>query len=351
MLKRCFAAGLVLMVAGTAFAQNEKPAKPEKTTEKQPEIKALKLGDRAPQLTIEKWVKGEPVTGFEKGKVYVVEFWATWCGPCVASMPHMTELQSKYKSKGVTIIGVSSTDTRGNTLEKVEKMVKDKGDDKMGYSVAWDKERSTNEAYMKAAGQGGIPCAFLINQEGKVAYIGHPHYLDEPLEKVVAGKWDIEAGNKAIKDKQEQEAKEQQKQAEKQEANLKIVEEYKALLEDGKTDAAYQKVRDRVDSDFKDDAQSLNAVAWFLVDPQIKVAKPDLDLALKAAKRAVELTEESRPDILDTYALVVFRRGDAKRALELEKKAISLLPEGMPATARKEYEDRLKEFQNAVDKK
>ena len=74
---------------------------------------AAELGDPAAQLKYLKWVKGEPVR-IKKGSIYIVEFWATWCGPCKVSIPHLTEMQAKYKDKGVTIIGVSD--------EKIEKV-------------------------------------------------------------------------------------------------------------------------------------------------------------------------------------------------------------------------------------
>src|SRR5262245_57999250 len=96
----------------------------------------LVAGAPAPTLAVEKWVKGAPVQEFAKGKVYVVEFWATWCPPCIASMPHLSELQRTYKDKGVTIIGMTSIDSRGNDLAAVEKMVADKGAG-MDYTVAW----------------------------------------------------------------------------------------------------------------------------------------------------------------------------------------------------------------------
>ena len=65
----------------------------------------LKVGDAAPKLEVKSFVKGEPVKEFEAGKTYVVEFWATWCGPCKVSIPHLTELQKKYPE--VPFIGVS----------------------------------------------------------------------------------------------------------------------------------------------------------------------------------------------------------------------------------------------------
>src|SRR4051812_3305632 len=49
-------------------------------------------GDPAPSIHVAKWLKGQPVIDIKKGQFYVVEFWATWCGPCIQSIPHLTEL-------------------------------------------------------------------------------------------------------------------------------------------------------------------------------------------------------------------------------------------------------------------
>jgi len=86
---------LVLLVAGAAIPMAARAA-----------TATLKVGSDAPPVAVVKWFKGTPVDTLEKGKVYVVEFWATWCGPCKMSIPHLTEMAHKYGDK-VTFVGVS----------------------------------------------------------------------------------------------------------------------------------------------------------------------------------------------------------------------------------------------------
>jgi len=149
---------------------------------------SAELGDPAAPLQIAQWVKGKSVDlAAGKGKkIFVVEFWATWCGPCRASIPHLTEMQKKFKDKNVVFIGVS--DEEAATVKKfVEKM-----GDKMDYTVVVDKDRKTSKGYMTAYEQGGIPTAFIVDKEGRVVWLGHPMGdLEKSLEQVVAGKFDL----------------------------------------------------------------------------------------------------------------------------------------------------------------
>ena len=94
----------------------------------------LTIGDQAPAISVSKWIKGDPVDRLDPKKTYVVEFWATWCGPCRVSIPHLTELQKKYKDKGVTFLGVSVWE---QDQDAVAPFVKEMGD-KMNYTVAMD---------------------------------------------------------------------------------------------------------------------------------------------------------------------------------------------------------------------
>ncbi len=125
-----------------------------------------KLGDAAYPLAGLTWVKGAPVT-IAPGKVYVVEFWATWCPPCRKSIPHLTELAKKYADR-VVFIGVSDED-----VATVKPFVADLGD-QMDYNVAVDTAGKVIDGYMAAFGQGGIPTAFIVDAQSRVVWLGHP---------------------------------------------------------------------------------------------------------------------------------------------------------------------------------
>jgi thiol-disulfide isomerase/thioredoxin len=155
-------------------------------TAPQPAKGLLGIGDAAPKLTVKEFVKGKAVTQFERGKIYVVELWATWCPPCRQTIPHLTKLQKKYQD--IAIIGVSVSEDPANVKPFVEEM-----GEKMDYRVATDQEDAMAKNWLQAAGQNGIPAAFIVNGDGKIAWIGHPAAMDEPLEKIHAGKWDLKA--------------------------------------------------------------------------------------------------------------------------------------------------------------
>jgi thiol-disulfide isomerase/thioredoxin len=140
----------------------------------------LRVGDNAPVLDVEHWIKGDPVTSFEPGQCYVVEFWATWCPPCKDSMPHLTKLQ-KELGEQVVIIGLSdeSLDVAKTFLDQPEWA------ERTQYTLGTDPDRSVFKEYMDAAKQRGIPTSFLVNGEGKIEWIGHPTMMDRPLKKML----------------------------------------------------------------------------------------------------------------------------------------------------------------------
>lgn len=374
------AAGLAagLVVAGGALGQPDggKPAEPPATKAEPPKAEPakgakLKVGDKAPELAIETWVKGDPVTGFEKGRVYVVEFWATWCPPCRESIPHLTEMAKAHKKDGVTFIGVTSTD---KDLETVKKFV-DKMGDKMDYTVAVDKgsfakKATMNETWMEAAEQDGIPTAFIVDKDQKIAWIGHPmDGLDKVLGQVVAGKFD--AKKHAEDQAKKQKAMDELRSAlmgEEWEKATKLLDEMIAaggdsakmfsmikfqMLLMGKKDAAAasKHAEAMLTGILKDDAEGLNQVAWTILDAP-GVEKRDFDLALKIAQKACELSKHENGMILDTLARAYFEKGDLAKAVEWQTKAVEKAngPEEMKAEM-KETLEKYKAEQAKKDKK
>jgi cytochrome c biogenesis protein CcmG, thiol:disulfide interchange protein DsbE len=120
------------------------------------------LGKAPPPLVVKKWLTPEPKTD---GKFVLVDFWATWCGPCRQSIPHLNQLQAKFKDQ-LVVIGLSD-----ETEAEVRKMKSPK----MNYAVGIDPSNTTG----RAMSVRGIPHAIIIDPKGIVRFEGHPNYLNE----------------------------------------------------------------------------------------------------------------------------------------------------------------------------
>jgi thiol-disulfide isomerase/thioredoxin len=313
----------------------------------------LNIGDAPPPLALSSWIKGEKIDNFDPHKTYVVEFWATWCGPCKASIPHLTELAHQYKDKGIQFIGV---DIWEDDAKLVQPFVDEMGE-KMDYSIALDtvaenaksRDGTMAKTWMAAAYEEGIPTVFVI-RDGRIAWIGDPMDLDDPLEKITSDRWDLaEMAKKRLTDKEVERkfmtaankirtpysAKDYQ-------ATLAAIDEvvkdnpdledkfigykFASLCNGGDIDAGLEVGRQMLEK-FNDNAGALNSKFWDVIDPdRVDQVDPRVaQLALKAAQRAVELTNERVPYILDTLAETQFRTDDPAAAVITEQKAIDLM--------------------------
>ncbi|GEM_PF-1479814 len=204
-----FSAFLAVTVSGLAYASPSGQVS---------QASALKPGDPAPGIKAALWIKGAPVNSFRKGRIYVLEFWATWCGPCRASIPEVTKVAAAYKD-AVTVIGVNVWEGSGSTTPTEEKearldawvkrFVTSMGP-QMDYTVCRDtRDGLMARTWLEAAGITGIPATIVVDREGRVAWIGHPLDLGKTLKAMVDGTFSLEQAAPAKASKEETDRKEE----------------------------------------------------------------------------------------------------------------------------------------------
>lgn len=268
----------------------------------------------------------------------------------------------------MTIIAVSKEDPN-NSLEQVRKMTADKGDT-MGYTVAFDDAGKTYADYMTAAGQRGIPTAFLVDKTGKIAYIGHPANMDIPMARVANGTWDPVKGPE---DMQAMTAMRNKIASGARSVNAENAAELLGLVRDftkrwpevaGSLNSAKYSIlvaagehaeagvlgRELVQEAIHNkDSGTLNQIAWGIVDPEVKAKHRDISLALWAAEVAANLSEHKDAAILDTLARAHFWIGGIERAIQIQEQAVELTAtDKRYASMAKGIEAALKEYREAL---
>jgi thiol-disulfide isomerase/thioredoxin len=312
-----------LAIAGSAFAQD-----PEK----------LKVGSQAPEAMNEhvEFIQGDSFGAFSRDNVYVIEFWATWCGPCKQSIPHINKIHRELAPKGLVVVGVSD-----ETPEKVRPFVKQMGAT-MSYPVVVQKkdDQFMKEKWMKAAEQNGIPCAFVVNRAGKVVFIGHP--MDPEFERAarlsVANRYDPELFKRV--DETVTEARRVAKMRDWRQAQSlyeKAIDEDPVTLLDygfelwrmlkdqaGDQKAAEASVRGLVDKVSKDKYALIEATNYLATATDVK--SRDLDAAQYAADKLKSLAGTSDPQAMSAIAAVAAARGDWATAADMQYDAWMAAP-------------------------
>ncbi len=373
--------------------QPDRPRSPKPPADPPADEVTLRIGDAAPPITVAKWLKGEHVEQFQKGKTYIVEFWATWSSACIEAIPRLTEVQKAHKDVSVLSICTWEFDPT-----KAEAFVAQREGD-IGYAVALDEpqgpapkgengekgpgstEGRMATAWLTAAGYSEIPTIFIVGPDGKIAWIGGPGdengAMEKVLSQVLAGKWDLARAAAADRNRTALKPLYREymaaKRADDADAQLAAIDKILAidpsaydptvngaapliatrfnllLLDKKDPDAAYAYAAQAIDGIAKDKPAALNNIAWTIVDPQgPEISRRDLKLALKAATRADELLEHKDAAVLDTLAKVYHDQGDLPKAMEIQEKAAAL---SVGTPFEKEITSRLEQYKDEAAKK
>jgi thiol-disulfide isomerase/thioredoxin len=136
------------------------------------------------ELAFTEAITGKPVSmSHLKGKVIVVDFWATWCGPCVAEMPHMKELYGQWKNKGVEFIGVSldAPEDKGG-LDDLKKFVAE-------HKIEWPQYyqgKGWESEFSSSWGIDSIPALFVVDADGNLFSTNARGKLEEMVPELIA---------------------------------------------------------------------------------------------------------------------------------------------------------------------
>lgn len=268
--------------------------------EKKTAQRRLTIGDVAPPITVSSWMKGKGATTFLSGKTYVVEFWATWCAPCLEGMPHLSELQTQFGEE-VLVLGITNEDE--DTIKRF--LARSSGeasawDDVVTYAIGIDDGRNTFRSYMEKSGDIGIPKAFIVGPDGYIEWIGQPMRLDEPLAKVVRGEWDRVAAR---------------------ELYTKLLRTV-ILRREGHTAELEELQLEIAREQWNDASVLMDLAAAIASSPEPR----DLELALRAAKRANRLTNSQDAIALRTLAWVHYEREELASAITWQKQATQARP-------------------------
>lgn len=353
-------------------------ASPEKK-----ENKTAAPAEALPTLSLEGlpevWLQGTPVKEWEKDKVYIFEFWATWCGPCLAAMPHMEQLHQAFKDNPrMQIIGVNVMDRK--TPEALKEFIKNRPTP-LNYTMAVDVDgKKTREKWLEPLKVNGIPHAFAV-KNGRLIWRGHPAQLSEKTMQAMlkpdfsaaslpakgpdagAHEWqryretsqkvrelvekDGKQGAQALLKQVQDSGKFPQDQV----IQLKMIP-FLVLAGQGKFEEA-QSVLNDVSKEYPDDYRVQIDIAGTLMEGKsVPAGKMDAALVERCLNRCIEISRKSNKEASLPWRMMAElreRQGNMKEALQDMEKALSLTSISRAWTKLQKLSGTTETFQSLMD--
>jgi thiol-disulfide isomerase/thioredoxin len=297
-----------------------------------------KIGEKAPAVTVAEWITEKPpALPGDKGAdqhVFLVEFWATWCPPCLKSIPHLAELQKKHRKAGLLILGISNEEPA-----TIKGFIKSKM--KMPYFVGQDDDMKTTSVWTDDIQT--IPHAFLVNKSGAVVWNGNPldmDVMDKVIEQVLAGKYDLEAAKNTAATEEKFKTLLMELNAARathdEKEIFKVLDRMIALrphelhpylikresLREFNREGEIAEMEAKIEAAFRDDASSLRFLVQIEQNKDLTERNPGL--MLRCVVRANELAQGRDPDTLAALAYVQCELGMVDAAIQSQTQAVAL---------------------------
>ena len=158
MKTRCLILCIIIAFTGNTFAQKD-----------------ITVGERAPELVITDYIQNVPLDKSVRNKYILLEFWATWCAPCLGAVPHLNELQDKYKNRE-DILVFSMTYEEPEKVKNTLKRINFKT------TVVSDQTKKTLQNFGVETKEGiTVPRTVLIDNKGIIKWVGNPYHLTDSI--------------------------------------------------------------------------------------------------------------------------------------------------------------------------
>jgi thiol-disulfide isomerase/thioredoxin/plastocyanin len=299
-------------------------------------------GEKAPHLGGGQWIQGEPIKTFETGRIYVLEFWSTWCAACIAPIDHLNKLAHRYENDATFIaIHIWPRDSAPRPSEFL-KMRRAAKNSEYEFSIVEDVDGVLAEAWMDATQNGGLPTAMIIDRNSRLAWFGHSKDIDNPLKQIIEGTYDSTSAvgimnRKILVGRMANESGEAIRAGNYEKGMALMLEALRAdpgtvvewipstyghLLHASKSkEVAASFVRKVLETKEGENADLIVGFAQMILVGQSS-ERCDLILALELAEKADAITRSQDPDILSTLARVRARMNDLSGAMTAIRLAI-----------------------------
>jgi alkyl hydroperoxide reductase subunit AhpC len=282
------------------------------------------IGEPAPPLNVNEWIKGQPVEVKPGTNIYVVEIWNTTGSACRASITNLNDLQKRFKTNGVVVVGISD-----EPAEKIKEFVQHDGTN-IEYAIAADNKRHTSLSYMKPVEQRRIPYVFVVGTNGNLLWHGPPYQgLGEVLDQITAGGYD-------------------EKQAGKMDLARHQMQQYLILARQG-SDRAELAGRTLLAARTND--VPLLCDLAFAIATFPKLATRNFALAGEAMDQAEKLAPTNTASVGITHAIVLFESGKRDEGLARATQALASAQSPMDKTNVQSVLRAMEKRKNAGEKK